>query len=148
MPPSPYSTAQTDGAGHGLRSPLCHPERRSKHGASPPKQSLHPGHQFQREEWLDEVVIAAQRQSGDPVIGALLGGDDDDGQLGTGFPQNGADTQPVRSRHHNVQHHQVGQMLPAGREQRVPSGKGLYPEAFLREKSGDELSDIFSSLAT
>ena len=100
----------------------------------PPQQRVHLRRQQQRLERLRDVVVAAQREPIVVIAVAILRRQQDH-RYRRDRPQRAQHRQPVRSRHHNIQEHQLARLRSKRRQQRIARRKRahLVPLAF--EKS-------------
>ena len=79
----------------------------AEHGADPRD------HLFQAER-LGDVVVAAQREAADLVLGGVPGRQEDDRDAGATAPQPPDDVEAVHVRQHHVQHDQVRPVTLSG----------------------------------
>ena len=84
-----------------------------------------------RAERLDDVVVGADLETGDPVLLLAARGEHDDGQVGALGPQPSADLEAVDAGQHEVEDDEVGRRGRRDREggQAVGRVRGLEPVA-------------------
>src|SRR5438552_17774042 len=110
--------------------------------AVPPKHDPDAGHQLFDAERLGDVVIAADGQSVDFVLGRVLCGQENDRHLVACAVHSLENLDPVYVRQHHVQDHKRRCEL-GDRGQRPAAGcRGLDVEAFVAERHGDKLGDV------
>ncbi len=105
------------------------------------QQGAQPGEQLLHVEGLDQVVVGAGVQAGDPVRDLHPGGEHQHRGAVAGLAQPAADLQPVRLRHHHVEHQDVRALLGE-------DGQGLgtvrgdaHPVALQHQRAAERFAD-------
>ena len=98
--------------------------RRERRGRAPAaQQRLHPRHQLGQHERLDQVVVGARLQTGDPVVDRAARRQHADRDVVVHRAQRGDHADAVEHRHVDVQHDRVGPGL-GGAAQRLGAVPG------------------------
>ena len=86
-----------------------------RHRPRPAQDRIDPQDQFFRLEGFGEIVVGAQRQPLDTVLGLAAGGEQQDGRiapLAHGFGQ----LEPVHARHHHIENQEIEGERVEGRQ--------------------------------
>ena len=86
-----------------------------------PQHSPDPGDDLLQAERLGDVVVPAQGQAADLVLGGVARGQEDDGNAGSAPAQPPDDIETVHVRQHHVEHDEVGTVALSGLD-RLGSG--------------------------
>ena len=105
------------------------------------QQRMHPGQQLGQRERLDQIVIGAGGEPGQPVVQPVARGQEQDGQVGA-VAQHPGQGQPVRAGgQHDVQDSQVGPERVGHRPQPGAVGFGAGHVAGLSQRGRDRVPD-------
>lgn len=91
-----------------------------REGVHAAKDGPHPGHELAVAHRLGQVVVRPQLEAQHAIDLRAPRGDDDDGDVPIGAPQEAADLEPVESRQHQVENDQVEALGPGGLERAAP----------------------------
>jgi hypothetical protein len=111
----------------------------------PAQHGLHPLDELFDAEGLGDVVVAAQPQPLDLVLGGVAGGEEDDWHprpRPLDLAQAAGHLEAVEVGKHDVEHHQVGPLALDGAEGVAPVGHSLHVEAVVGEAHGQQLGDV------
>ena len=93
------------------RRPRRRARRPASSGAAQPagaaQHGAHPGEQLLEGERLDQVVVGAELEAGEPVVQPVAGGEEDDRDVPRG-PQALGQREAVQAGQHDVEHREVG----------------------------------------
>ena len=106
----------------------------AEHGADP-------GDHLLEGERLGHVVVAAERQALDLVLGRVLGGEEQHRRADAVLPQPADDAEAVEAGHHHVEDEQVGPERLRGVDRLEPAGRGLDLEAGEPQRGRQQLDD-------
>ena len=104
------------------------------------QQRLHLHQQYRWAKGLGEIIVAALADAHDIVQLAVLGREQDDGNIGNRAkcPAHG---KPVRAGHHNVQDHQLRRLLTKRLQQCVAAFEGAHGISVACEEAMEQLPD-------
>jgi hypothetical protein len=129
-----YSVVELEVGEHETRRLLDVAARAAQHGA-------HARDQLFEAERLGHVVVTADRQALDLLLGGVAGGQEDDRHVVPVGAEPLHDGEAVAVGQHHVEHHQVGPEL-LGRAEGVGSvGSYLDAESFVPQGGCDEVGD-------
>ena len=101
------SPPRLDEPGRRVELDVREPEHLAFLRPEPPKQRAQPGQQLVERERLDDVVVGARVEAGDPVGDLVARGQHQDGQRVAGPAKAPAGLEPVQPRHRDVEDDRV-----------------------------------------
>ena len=105
------------------------------------KDGLGAGDELGHAERLGDVVVAADREAPDLVLGGVAGGEEQHGDVAPVSAEALGDVEAVDVGQHHVEHDEVGTERVDLLERPVPAGGGLDVEALVAKRHRDELGD-------
>src|SRR6266540_2868363 len=115
---------------------------RTRLAAGAPQHRADPRGQLLEAERLGDVVVAAEGQAADLVVGRVPGGQEHHGGTGTGVAQLPDDLEAVQVGQHHVEHHEIRALL-AGQLHRLGTvGRGGHRETGEAQGGGEQLEDV------
>ncbi len=100
------------------------------------------GKQLVEIERLDQVVVGAGIQPGDPVGDAILGGEHQNREGRVPQPQAPADLQPIHSRQHHIQHDDVRRPVARRGQGRLAGGRRIHHIAGETQPAAQQTQDL------
>ena len=108
----------------------------------PAKQRIDPGGKDQRLKGLHQIIIASQRQAIVKIHICIPCRQQDHRHLRSPADLL-QDTDPVRTRHHDIQDHQIAGSLLKHVKEQIPRLEGLHFMPFITQKRANDFPDIF-----
>ena len=147
-----YSVGDSDdvlaGAEHAVGVVVHHEvgalvhRRRAVAGAGAAQHGLGPGHELLEAERLLQVVVAAEREPADLVLGGVAGGQEQHRRAVAACTQPAAHLEPVEVGHHHVEHHEVGPLRRDHVERRPAVLGGGDLEAVVLQRGGEHRAQV------
>jgi hypothetical protein len=110
--------------------------------AATPQRQPNACHQFRDCERLHHVVIPADGEAVDAIVGAVASAEEDHGNRRTGIAHATQHREAIDVGQHHVEHHQVGSELVQQGERRAPVVGGCGGVALQLQRRLDEEDDV------
>jgi hypothetical protein len=111
-------------------------------GAGPAQHRPDAGDDLLKAERLGDVVVAADGQAGDLVLGGVLGRQEQHRGAGVALAEPSGHVEAVQVGQHHVQDHQVGSVALHGLEGLQPAGGGGHLEPGQAQAGREQLEDV------
>ena len=105
------------------------------------EDGLYPGDHLGQGEWLGDIVVPTDRQTGQLVRQRVAGGDEQDRNVDAIRPQSASDLESVQSGQHHVEDDEIRRIV-LGQGEGIPAGRSLvYFESLVAKARGQRIDD-------